>query len=516
MAVSPTPSEIGPARSRRSLVDQLTGWNPALVLEAASLVIWDIEQHKWDSLTSRLPTVDRRGIAKWRNLVRREGTPLGPVPFHPLSVLQAATIALATSSEENTDTSDDSRNKLAGNLSLAAFHWTDDVIGSRSSRPEDYAGAASRSWLWREIGDDSWLIWSQLIVNHIESDWPDVVQQLRHSTGLTLDQWYHRTFGEWAGRYNREPGSYRDSIGVDPALEAAWRNLTTTSLRNAIEIARESLSVDRRGIPIVKDPFDLLWLAERPVIELPTGARFQLWRDALARVLTPGSVAEMLARETSFDIDRTGSEVGLATERALEPFFKTASSADEKWIREDRLHNKQTKCDLVIETDNELLGIEITATRPLRSTSAGDAEGLREQALRIANKAGRQIFNSFDQVDPARKKRRIPVLVYGTPMVADPNFNETVHRNFVESGLSGPESEIMSFMAPSFADLALFSNSSGKGLGHLLVECRDDPDLSGGAPHIWLYKIGARGLATRHIIEAARSDPETTLGVHRP
>lgn len=510
-AVVPTTSNGVAAMSPRRRASLLRGHDATTVLEAASTVLADIENGRFDAVVTRLPASDRTVLERWRREMSSEGSNTAPTPVHPLALLAATTLALGQS--RSAQRSDEARNELARRLAAVGLRFNADVLEGRNDTRHGAMAYMSRSALWRAVEQEDWMIWSCDLVQEV-STMPEacaLLEQFERAADLTLEEWWLRGVGERATRARHGARSW-GRAEVDPRIDDAWARLSVAPLDEAVAAARSALvRVRRSKLPEVADPFNLHWLATRPVVETPDGRRFQLWLGANSRTLLPAGIAQTLADVTSKRYDKAAELLGRAAERVLAGYLdRTPPAPDENRLRESDMPASISKCDYVIERPDLLVGIDFTLLSPTRALSAGVTEGIEKFIDRVADKFA-QVYSSFQWLDGGYSKRWLPLVVFASPTVVDPLLNERVHERLIQSG-RGPDrdSEVMTCGAPEFLDLLEFSRQSGRAVSDLVLEWRDGPSC-GAMLDWWLSDRGALHLSGKKRVGTIGERAEAVL-----
>lgn len=321
----------------------------------------------------------------------------------------------------------------------------------------------------------------------------DVLKRFEAANGLTVEEWWLRGLGERATRRVHGARSW-GGAAVDPRIDAAWRRLVVAPLEEAIVEARAVLAQPRRGWPKVADPFDLHWLASRPVVEAPDGRRFHLWLGSITRSLLPAAIAQTVADTTGERYDRVAELLGRAAEQLLTQAIDAVPNVDsDPRIPESAMPTHLSTCDYLIEHDDVLFGVDFTLLSPTRGLARGTSEAVERLTKRVAQKFA-QVYSSLRWRDPNHTKRWLPMVVFASPTVInDPLVNERVQRRLIDDGHApfGP-SELMTAGAPEFLDLLHHAQALGCCPVELLVDWRDGP-LAGAMLDWWLADRGALG-----------------------
>ena len=491
-SVAPTTSDGVAAMSPRSMADLLRGLDPVTTLEAASTVLADIENNRYDAVLHRLLPREQRSVEQWRVQMKNEGTPVAPTPVVPLAVLAATTLALGQAAPEAR--TDSIREQIANRLVRAALRFNDAILGTSLRMNDDEVLAfMCRSALWRDVENEDWMIWSGELVTELSKDvrCASVLASFRSSAGITVEEWWYRGFGEGATRAVHGARSWGPTTGVSRRIEAGWTDLATTPLAEAVSAAAASLV--RRGStspPLVGNPFDLTWLTTRPVVATPDGRRFQLWLGANNRSLLPAGLAQVIADTSAVRYDTVAAFIGGAAERRLTAAVTVVPGTDLR-IPEKMMPSSGPRCDYLIETDTTLVGIEFTIITPTRNLTAGNHQAIADLVKRLAKKVT-QIYRTFQRHDAAHAKRWLPLAVLASPSIVDPLLNERVHRVLVESNVIGGStpSELMTCHTPEFLDLLQYVTDTESTIVQAITAWRDST-LRGTALDWWLSDRGA-------------------------
>jgi hypothetical protein len=513
----PTTSGGFAAMSARARADKLAAYDATTILEAASTVLADIESDRFDVIAARLPARDRHTIVQWRQRTNADGLKAAPTPVHPLALLAATTLALGQSRPGAR--SDAIRDEVAARLTEVGLRFNTDIVEGPDRGPDSALALSSRSALWRVIEQEDWMIWSGDLVDSfaVAPEAKPVVDAFRQQAGLSIEEWWYRGLGERATRAAHGARSW-GGAEVDSRVDAAWRALSITKLDEAVTVAREALTRARRTDPVeVSDPFDLGWLATRPVVETLDGRRFQLWLGANNRSLLPAAIAQTVADVTHTRYDAVAELLGHAAERLLNVELDALPSiAGELRFAESTMPATRSKCDYLYDIEHTLVGIEFTMITPTRALTAGSTDAVERLITRIAAKVA-QIYSSFDWRDPEHGKRWLPLVVFASPTVVDPLLNERVHERLIADGVVAPNaaSEVMTCHAPELLDLVEHGRSTGRSVAALVQEWRDGP-RRGSLLDWWLSDHGAlRGSGRKRIrrigerAEALLAKPES-------
>lgn len=504
------------AMSDQRRADLISGFDPTVVLEAASTVLADIERDDFEAVARRLKTSDRATVEAWRRKSLADGIHVAPTPVHPLAMLAATTLALGQSAAG--DRTDSIRDDVARRLTAVALRFNDEVLEAGAGSDGDVLLAMTRSTLWRAIGQQEWVIWSGEIIESLPSIEVAAkhLEQFQRRTGISVAEWWYRGLGERATRAVHGARSWGPAA-VDERVDRAWRAGSVATVDDAKSAARAALSKRRRSGPlVVTDPFDLGWLADRPVIEADGGRYFHLWVDAINRCLLPAGIAQVLVEIGGSPYKEAAAVIGRAAERILTDEI-AGLPAHEGEVRvpeaDMTVAPKQRRCDYVIEHGGVLLGMEFTINSPSHALSAGAPAAVATLVERFACKF-KQVYATLERQDPGGTLRRLSLLVLVSPAVIEPVMNEAVHRRLVELGVvSGEEaSELMTAAAPDFLDLLELSRTSERSLVELVVDWRDGPHR-GTMLDWWLYEQGALRAATRRMFPGLSNRMSAALSI---
>lgn len=474
-AVAPTTSNGLSAMSPKRRAALLCGHDATTVLEAASTVLADIENDRFDVIAARLSVYDRRALHAWKRRVEAEGTKVAATPVHPLALLAATTLALGQSGAG--PRTDAVREELASRLTEVGLRFNAAVLGGREA-DEAVLAYMSRSALWRAVDQEDWMIWSGELVHELAST-PEaaaILTRFEAVTGLTVEEWWLRGLGERSTRRIHGARSW-GGADIDRRIDDAWCRLVVAPLADAVEAAQNALSRDgHRRPPRVTDPFDLHWLASRPIVQTPDGRRFHLWLGAINRSLLPAAIAQTVADTIGERYDRVSFVLGRAAERRLTAALDHLPDVDgDDRIPESAMPGAISKCDYLVDHGDALLGIDFTLSTPTRSLASGTKDGVAAFIERVSDKFA-QVYSSFQWRDPAGNKRWLPFVVFATPTVVDPLLNERVHEALVASGRApAGSSEVMTAGVPEFLDLIEYARQSSRCIVELVREWRDGP-----------------------------------------
>lgn len=508
-AVAPVVGDGVSAMSTQWQADLLAGHDPVVILEAASTVLYDIENERRSTLVARLPQPDQVSLAGWYRASR--SMQAAPVPLDPLAALAATTLALGQSKPgERTDAT---REEIAGLLTQVGLRLNVTIL-EESSNSADPLLAMARTALWRAVVQEEWMIWSGELVHALaaDADSAALTAEFESATGLSIVEWWSRGLGERSTRAVRGPGSWRNAERIDPDLEQAWIETFATPISDAIAKARGSLQQRKKGPPMVANPFDLSWLSSRPVVVTDDGRKFQLWIGANNRCLLPAGIAQALADHTGTRYDNVTERLGRVAEQLLTAHIDAMpEAADERRIPEAEVPAGQSTCDYVIEHDDVLVGVEFTIATPTRALGEGQPDAIDALIDRFASKIG-QAYAVFRWLDPDHEKRWLPLLVLESPTVVDPLLNEQVHKKLIAGGTVEPDepSELMTCHVPDFLDLVQYCSDEGVSLAQGVKAWRDS-ELAGAALDWWLSDHDARGTSGQRRIDAAFGNVEAIL-----
>ncbi|MDP1820030.1 MAG: hypothetical protein Q8K58_09095 [Acidimicrobiales bacterium] len=487
----------------------LSGHDPVTVLEAASTVLKDVEERRYQQLGARLLAGDQLRLVEWLYKMQTEGTQVAPVPVHPLAVLAATTVALAHSCTPGRQDRDD----LAAELVRVGVQYNALVVDPPiDNDPRAVVAAVARSSLWSSVENEDWVIWTADLVHALDSVpmAASHLAQFETATGLSLLEWTYSTLGERATRQRHEARSWGGVGEMDPDLLRAWRAMFESTVDAVVDNARQAVTLG--PLSFVNNPFDLRWLATRPVVAAEGGARrISLWLGALNRALLPSSVAQVLSDSTGSMFDDVAAAFGRAAEHVINPALAGSHrSAGEDHIPEKDIPKRISKCDYLIEGPTALLGIEFTMITPTRPLSAGDLDHLDKFVTRLTTKV-EQPYKAFQWRDPSRTKRWLPLVVLVSPSVSDAMVNEWVHARLVESGHAvGDKSELMTCYAPEFLDLIQYCNDNNRSVLDAVLEWRDGSDL-GTMLDFWLSDRGGFRASGKARMRPSLDDVEAVL-----
>lgn len=471
----------------------LVGHDATTLLEAASTVLDDVENDRFDAVAVRLSVNDQRTLRTWMAGAHAEGAEVAGTPVHPLSVLAATTLALGQAGDG--PRSDEVRDDLSRRLVEVALRFNADVLEGPSRGDDAIAAYVARSALWRAVEQEDWMVWSGDLVAAVMS-MPQaqvVLNRFEAANGLTVEEWWLRGLGERATRRMHGARSW-GGAAVDPRIDAAWRRLAIAPLDETIVEARAALAWARRGWPQVADPFDLHWLATRPVVETPDGRRFHLWLGSITRSLLPAAIAQTVADTTSERYDKVAELLGRAAEQLLTEAIDAVPNLDsDPRIPESAMPTHLSKCDYLIEHGDVLFGVDFTLLSPTRDLARGTSGAVEKLTARVAQKFG-QVYSSLRWRDPDHTKRWLPMVVFVSPTVInDPLLNERVHRRLIDDGHAPTgASELMTSVAPEFLDLLHHAQAGGRCPIELIVDWRDGRQ-AGTMLDWWLADHGALG-----------------------
>ncbi len=360
------------------------------------------------------------------------------------------------------------------------WRWWITCICSEGPEGDDEAVLAymSRSALWRAVDQEDWMIWSGELVDELSStpEAANLLLRFKAATGLTVDEWWLRGLCERATRHVHGARSW-GGAAVNQRIDDAWARLVVAPLADTVQAARNALTRERSSTPPqVPDPFDLHWLATRPIVETPDGRRFQLWLGANNRSLLPAAIAQTVADTIGGRYYRVSFALGRAAERRLTRALDDLPDVDgDHRIPESAMPVEISKCDYLLEHGGLLLGIDFTLATPSRALASGTKEAVAAFIEKVSGKFA-QVYSSFRWRDPAASKRWLPLVVFVSPTVVDPLLNERVHERLVSSGRApAADSELMTAGVPELLDLIEHSRQTGRCLVELVREWRDGP-----------------------------------------
>lgn len=487
--------------SLKRRAELLAGHDAATLLEAASTVLADIEMGRFDAVAARLRLNDQRALAAWIQRTRAESVPVAPTPVHPLSVLAATTLALGQSG--GGPRSDEVREELAKRVTEVGIRFNDDVLEGPSSGDDAIAAYMSRSALWRAVEQEDWMFWSGDLVAEMMAmpEAQDLLTRFRVATGLTIEEWWLRGLAERATREIHGARSW-GGAKVDPRIDQAWARLAVAPLEQAVAKARAALTQTKRGDQVITDPFDLHWLATRPVVETPDSRRFHLWLGSITRSLLPAAIAQTIADTLGDRYDNVAELLGHAAEHLLTAAIEAVPNVDsDPRFRESAMPvGKSKRCDYLIEHGDVLFGVDFTLLSPTRDLSRGTTEAVEKLIGRVEAKFA-QVYSSMRWRDPTQIKRWLPMVVFASPTaINDPLLNERVHKRLIADGhlASGP-SELMTCGAPEFLDFLHYAQTHARCPVELILDWRDGPQ-AGTMLDWWLADRNAlRGSAKARI-----------------
>lgn len=472
----------------------LRGFDSVTILEAASEVLADIENKRFDAVLRRFSRTDQASINEWRAWVWSQGINVAPTPVHPLALLAATTLALGQSVDGQR--SDLVRTHIASRLVEVGLRFNGPVVGE-STADDDVLAAMSRASIWRAFDDHDWMLWSAEVTRSLEtlSIATVMLQDFQSRNGLSLSEWFCRGLGERSTRAVHGAKSWGLAADqVDPRIESAWSDLSSIKVEDAVRRAKAALTTDAHGHLHVSDPFNLHFLSTKHLVQTQDDRRFHTWIGAQSRLLLPAGVAQAVADTTTVKFDNAAEVLGRAAEPLLiEQLDRVPLAAGEQRIAETKMPSSISKCDYLIETDDLLVGLEFTLKSPSRALVSGSTDAIRDLVGLVAGKLG-QIYSTFEWRDKAQKKRRLPVVVFVSPTVVEALFNERVH----EHACADPDnptphdsvSEVMTAGAPAFLDLLQWCVTSGTDLSTALLDWRDGV-RKGVSLDFWLSDRGA-------------------------
>ena len=455
----------------------LVGHDAVTVLEAASTVLDDIEKERFDAVAARLPLNDQRTLQSWIRRAQVDEAKVAPTPIHALALLAATTLALGQAGPG--PRSDEVRVELARRLTEVGLRFNGDVLEGPSSGDDAIAGYMSRSALWRAVEQEDWMFWSGDLVTALTTmqEAQDILTRFHAATGLTVEEWWLRGLGERATRQAHGARSW-GGANVDQRIDGAWRQLAIAPLNQAVTRARAALTQPRRGgWPEVADPFDLHWLATRPVVETADGRRFHLWLGSITRSLLPAAIAQTIADTLGERYDNVAELLGRAAERLLTTAIDAVPNVDgDSRVPESAMPADISKCDYLIEHGDELFGVDFTLVSPTRDLTRGTTGAVEQLIGRVAAKFA-QVYSSLRWRDPNNTKRWLPMVVFASPTVInDPLLNERIHKRLVADGHAPAGlSELMTCGAPEFLDLLHHVQTQGRCPVELILDWRDGP-----------------------------------------
>ncbi|KAA0233727.1 MAG: hypothetical protein JJLCMIEE_03157 [Acidimicrobiales bacterium] len=510
-AVMPVVGDPFSAMSADRQSQLLRDRDPVLILEAASTVLADIERERRTDIVRRLPGNDRAAVQRWYDNPGRDMRP-APVPIHPLALLAATTLALGQSRPGLR--SDEERDDIASALTQVGLRWNDAILGTAGD-DRSTLSLMARSALWRVVEQEDWMIWSGELIQALELDpaAAHLQQAFEERTGLTIKEWWYRGFGERATRATHGARSWGGADHVDPDLESAWNRLVSTPVGEAVDSARSTLSRRRpKDPPTVSDPFDLAWLASRPILTTPDDRRFQLWIGANNRCLLPAAIAQTVSEVTGVDYLQVAQRIGRSGEELLTRYLEAVPmQANESRLAEAAMPAAISKCDYLVECSGALVGFEFTIMTPSRALGAGHVDAVEALVGRFADKL-MQAYSAFEWRDPDHRLRWLPVLVLESPTVVDPLLNEQVHKELVSRGVvdAGSESELMTCHAPEFLDFLQYCSDAGLSPAEGVLEWRDS-HLRGAALDWWLSDHDALRSSGRRRVGSVADVAEAVL-----
>ena len=316
-----------------------------------------------------------------------------------------------------------------------------------------------------------------------------MLAEFKRQTGLTIEEWFYRSFGEVIARQIHGTGSLSHVTEVEPGLEECWQRLSVIGLTKLVE---QSRGENPKSI----DPFNLKWLALRPVVRDTDGACFSIWVGAMLRQVFPAGLAQILADQTKTAYSDCASYVGRAAEARLNCWMEALPvEATESRISETSMNapEGQRCCDYLIETDVCLVGVEFTMISPSLRLTQGDPDAVAKLEGRVLNKV-KQIYATLRWHDPDKTKRWLPFIVLVSPSAVDPLTIQKVHDGFIETaGADFPsDSELMTCHAVDFLDLLEAAKENCSSLSGLILDWRDG-DFKGYGLDFWLASRRAHG-----------------------
>lgn len=480
--------------SAKRRAEWLRGFDSVTVLEAASEVLADIENKRFDAVLRRLPRGDQASINEWRAWIWSRGINVAATPVHPLALLAATTLALGQSVDGQR--SDLVRTHVASRLVEVGLRFNGPVVGE-STADDDVLAAMSRASIWRAFDDHDWMLWSAEITRSLETSpiAAPMLHDFQSLNGLSLSEWFCRGLGERSTRAVHGAKSWGLTVDqVDPRIESAWTDLTSIKVGDAAARAKAALTTDSHGHLHVADPFNLHFLSTKHLVQTPDARRFHIWIGAQSRLLLPAGIAQAVADTTPVKFDNAAEVLGRAAESLLiEELERVPAAVGEQRIPETKMPRSISKCDYLIDTGALLIGLEFTLKSPSRALVSGSTDAIRDLVGLVSGKLG-QIYSTFEWRDKAQRKRRLPIVVFVSPTVVEALFNERVH----EHACADPEnptphdsvSEVMTAGAPAFLDLLQWCVTSGTDLSTALLDWRDGV-RKGVSLDFWLADRGA-------------------------
>ena len=470
MAVVPVVSNPLPDISLKRQMELLSGLDPRAVLQAASMTLLKIEAKDTEAVYRLMNRQDARLIRKW---AEEPGKQVAPQRVQPLALLTAMRLALANAVDgKEVSVSDNDLPKIAELLLTVAVRWN----GRIDVDDKDPAEAARRSiavaGLWREASDDRWCYWTADLLKEllVLEKAADLLAEFKRQTGLTVEEWFYRSFGEVIARQIHGTGSLSHVTDVEPGLEECWQRLCAIDMP---EVVGQSSGENPESI----DPFNLSWLALRPVVRDADGSCFSIWVGAMIRQVFPAGLAQILADQTKTAYDECASHVGRAAEARLNYWMEALSAeAPESRISEASMNapEGQACCDYLLETASCLVGVEFTIISPSLRLAKGDPDAVAKLEGRILDKV-KQIYDTLRWRDPGNTKRWLPLIVLVSPSAVDPLTIQKVHDEFIETaGADLPaDSELMTCHAVDFLDLLEAAKENCSSLSSLILDWRD-------------------------------------------
>ena len=147
--VAPTTSNGVAAMSAERLARLLVGHDATTLLEAASTILDDVENDRFDALLTRLSVADQTTLRTWMGRARAEGAQIAGTPVHPLAVLAATTLALGQAVDwprSDLIRDDLSRRLLEAALRSTTTYWRAQTAETTQSPPMPLVPLCGGRW----------------------------------------------------------------------------------------------------------------------------------------------------------------------------------------------------------------------------------------------------------------------------------------------------------------------------------------------------------------------------------
>ncbi len=504
--VLPTVEDCGVAPlSAQEQSRLLRGFDPTLILEAASTLLGEVENSEdsatfWEPTIWRLPLEDRKRLQAWVNRRPSEHAAIASSPLHALAVV--ATLKLALAQSKPGKLTNARREELIARMARVALRLNDQVVhADLDDRGLDEEEMEQELWcilagmsLWSTVEANDWTILSGELVQALASvkDAARGLAAFRERNGLTLDEWFSRCLAERATRQLHGPRSWGGADGIDRALEEAWESVATITPDEAVR--RAQAEVERNdGRIVVRDVFDLGWLAERPFVRAADGRRFAIWLTASNRYLVPSEVVRTLGRGADVSYDVVATWMGAAGHALLgDAIAATQNVVGEFRIPEDQIVTGGKKGDYVVGDGKNLLAIDFTLLSPTLRLAQGDGAGVEATVAKLACKF-EQVYATLRWCDPAHAMNWLPLVVLLSPMSM--TLEELVHRRLVADGIApGGPAEVMICHATDFLDLTHYAADRKISLARAVARWQRN-----GTSFLdwWLHERGATRASSR-------------------